>query len=186
MAEQGGEKRDSTSIKMFFLVLGAIVVYQLSNWMRGEPEWREFVYEPGAFAVAVAGEPAERTLSETYPFGEVEFQFLTFARGDVQYAVAYGDIPVAVSPDSALVTARRVLVEKVQGEILETSADSLYGKPAHRVQIRAADDSALFLLSVYSEGRLYELMAGGQGEDLHGSADVAHFFSSFRLVGREP
>lgn len=186
MAEQRGEKRDSTSIKMFFLVLGAIAVYQLSNWMRDDPEWREFAYEPGAFVVAVTGEPAELTLSESYPFGEVEFSFLTFARGDVQYAVAFGDIPVAISPDSALVSARTALVEKVQGEIIEVDTDSLAGRPARRVQIRAADESALFLLSVYKEGRLYQLMAGGQAEDLSESSDLQHFFSSFRLVDQVP
>ncbi len=186
MVEQSSERRDSTSIKMFFLVLGAIAIYQLSSWMRGEPEWREFAYAPGAFVVAVVGDPDERALSEKYPFGAVEFQFITFARADVQYAIAYGDIPAAISPDSALVVARQGLVEKVQGEIRETSADSLSERPALRVQIRAADESALVLLSVYDEGRLYQLMAGGKAEDLHGNADVRHFFSSFRLVDRTP
>ncbi|MFT5087859.1 MAG: hypothetical protein ACI906_001227 [Candidatus Latescibacterota bacterium] len=180
--EERGEARDTTSIKMFFLVLGAIAAYQLSSWMRGEPEWREFEYAPGAFVAAVVGDPEELQLSEKYSFGEVEFQFLTFVRSDVQYAIAYGDIPATVTADSALVAVREVLVEKMQGEVLETSADSLAGLPARRVQISAADESSLVLLSMWSEGRLYQLMAGGEADDMDGNTDLQHFFTSFRLV----
>lgn len=183
-AEERGGARDTMSIKMFFLVLGAIAAYQLSSWMRGEPEWQEYTYEPGAFVAAVVGEPDERKLSEKYPFGEVEFHFLTFARGDVQYAIAYGDIPASVTADSALVAAREGLVEKVQGEVVETSVDSLAGLPARRVQIRAGDESLLVLIGVWHEGRLYELMAGGEADDMHENVDVQHFIRSFRLLAR--
>ena len=53
-------QRDMLSVKLFFLVLGAIAAYNFNDWLEGEPEWERLVYAPGAFAVQPAGTPAAR------------------------------------------------------------------------------------------------------------------------------
>ena len=64
MGREPKTKTDLLSVKLFFVVLGAIAAYNVVNWMRGEPEWEERLYEPGAFAVQTAGRPNLRKLRE--------------------------------------------------------------------------------------------------------------------------
>lgn len=182
MADSKDNRRDGTSVKLFFAVLGAIVAYQLNGWMSGEPEWSAHRDERGGFVVDVAGSVDQRALRERLPFGEVEFQFLMFARGDVQYAVAYGDVPGAVSADSALKSAAASLAEKVQGAILSQRADTSAALAGQRVHIRAADESEVQMLCLWHEGRLYRLMAGGQTDVEQNRADIERFFTSFRPI----
>ncbi len=182
MADSKDNRRDGISIKLFFAVLGAIVAYQLNGWMSGEPDWRTHRDDKGGFVVDVAGSVDQRALRERLAFGEVEFQFLMFARGDVQYAVAFGDVPSAVSADSALTAAATALAEKVQGTLLLQRADTSVSFAAQRVHIRAADESELQMLCLWHEGRLYRLMAGGETDVERNRADVERFFTSFRPV----
>ena len=189
MADSKENRRDGTSVKLFFAVLGAIVAYQLNGWMSGEPEWSTHRDEGGGFVVDVTGSVDQRVLRERLAFGEVEFQFLMFARGDVQYAVAYGDVPSAVTADSALKTAATALAEKVQGTVLSQRADTSASLAAQRVHVRAADESELQMLCLWREGRLYRLMAGGETDVEQNRADIERFFASFRpvaLVGEQP
>jgi hypothetical protein len=186
MSAENQHGRNAMSVKLFFIVLGAIAAYQLSTWMRGEPEWRELLYEPGGFTVAVVGEPNRRALNEEFAFGQVEFKYLMFARREVQYAVAYGNLPAGIGADSAFAAAREALLKKVDGEVVEERADSLGGMPAWRVQINASDGSTLLLMSTWNNGVLYELMAGGQAEEMREIADLKHFFSSFQLTSPMP
>ncbi len=186
MSTEHQNGRNTRSVKLFFIVLGAIAAYQLSSWVRGEPPWRELVYEPGAFTVDVVGEPDRRTISEEFAFGQVEFQFLTFSRGEVQYAVAYGNLPAGIGADSAFAATREALVRKVGGEVVDERADSLGSMPAWRVRVNASDGSTLLLVNAWNNGTLYELMAGGQAEEMRDNADLKRFFSSFQLTSPMP
>ena len=94
-------------------------------------------------------------------FGEVEFQYLMFERADVQYAIAYGDVPEAVQADSATAARRDAILQKVQGTILSEAAVEMDGHPARQTQIQAADESLLRLQSLQVGQRLYSLMAVG-------------------------
>ena len=129
MAREPKTKTDLLSVKLFFVVLGAIVAYNVVHWMRGEPEWEERIYEPGAFAVLTAGRPNLRKLRESLSFGEIEFQYLMFERTDVQYAVAYGDVPKAVQADSAIAARRDAILQKVKGTIVSEAAVEMDGHP---------------------------------------------------------
>ncbi|MGB0605522.1 MAG: hypothetical protein ACPGRY_11235, partial [Candidatus Latescibacterota bacterium] len=122
MDKRGEEKRDSTSVKLFFAVLGIIAAYQLSDWMRDEPAWRSYTSEDGKFVVEVTGSVDQRSLEETVSSQEVEFQYLMFARGDVQYALAHGDISAVGTTDSLLQKAVVDMAEKVQGKIVSQRA----------------------------------------------------------------
>mgnify|MGYP003323248821 FL=1 len=62
MGAERETKRDMLSVKLFFLVLGAIAAYNFNDWLEGEPEWERLVYEPGAFAVQTAGKPDLRKM----------------------------------------------------------------------------------------------------------------------------
>jgi hypothetical protein len=176
----GESKRDGTSIKLFFVVLGAIVAYQLSGWMRGEAEWRTYTSETGQFVVEVAGSVDQRTLQERLVQNEIEFEYLMFARGNVQYAIAYGEVANAEPTDGLLQAAVASMAEKVQGEISAQHSDTLASVPALRAQIRAADDSELHIRCLWHAGRLYRLMAGGETDEEGNRVDIEHFFSSFR------
>ena len=101
--------------------------YNVVDWMRGAPEWEERTYEPGAFTVQMAGQPNLRKLREPLSFGEVEFQYLMFERADVQYAIAYGDVPEAVHADSAIAARRDAILQKVEGTILSEAAVEMDG-----------------------------------------------------------
>ena len=181
MDKRGEEKRDSTSVKLFFAVLGIIAAYQLSDWMRDEPAWRSHTSEDGTFVVEVAGSVDQRSLEETVSAQEVEFQYLMFARGDVQYALAHGDISAVGTTDSLLQKAVVDMAEKVQGKIVSQRADTLASLPARRARIRAADESELHMLYLWHDGHLYRLMAGGETDVEQSRADIEHFFRSFRL-----
>ena len=141
MDKRGEEKRDSTSVKLFFAVLGIIAAYQLSDWMRDEPAWRSHTSEDGTFVVEVAGSVDQRSLEETVSAQEVEFQYLMFARGDVQYALAHGDISAVGTTDSLLQKAVVDMAEKVQGKIVSQRADTLahcpHGAHGFAPQMRA-------------------------------------------------
>ena len=180
-SKEGSDKRDGASIKLFFIVLGMIVAYQLSDWMRGEPEWRSHTSDQGGYIVDVAGSVDQRSIKETVASQEVEFQYLMFARGDVQYALAYGDVSGEATADSLLRTAVVDMAQKVQGKIVSQRADTLAVLPAQRAQIRAGDESELHLLCLWRGGRLYRLMAGGETEIEQNSTDIERFFGSFRL-----
>ena len=130
MGQAPKTKTDLLSVKLFFVVLGAIAAYNVVNWVRGEPEWEERLYEPGAFAVQTAGRPNLRKLREPLSFGEVEFQYLMFECADVQYAIAYGDVPEAVQADSAIAARRDAILQKVEGTILSEAAVEMDGHPA--------------------------------------------------------
>lgn len=175
-------KTDLLSVKLFFLVLGAIAAYHVVNWMRGAPEWEERTYEPGAFTVQVAGQPNLRKLREQLPFGEVEFQYLMFERTDVQYAIAYGDVPETIPADSAIAARRDVILRKVKGTILSEAAVEMDEHPAWQTQIQAADQSLLRLQSLQEGQRLYSLMVVGAPYAFDDPADIERFFASFRLV----
>lgn len=175
-------KTDLLSVKLFFVVLGAIVAYHVVDWVRGSPAWEERAYEPGAFAVQVAGRPNLRKLREPLSFGEVEFQYLMFERADVQYAVAYGDVPEAVQADSAVAARRDAILHKVKGTILAEATVEMAGRPAWQTQIQAADESLLRLQSLQVGQRLYSLMAVGAPDAFDDLSDIEHFFASFRLV----
>ncbi len=181
MDKRGEDKRDSTSVKLFFAVLGIIAAYQLSDWMRDEPAWRSYTSEDGKFVVEVTGSVDQRSLEETVSSQEVEFQYLMFAREDVQYALAHGDISAVGTTDSLLQTAVVDMAEKVQGKIVSQRADTLASLPARRARIRAADESELHMLYLWHNGRLYRLMAGGETDVEQSRADIEHFFRSFRL-----
>ena len=175
------DKREGASVKLFFIVLGMIVAYQLSDWMRGEPDWRSHTSDKGGYIVDVAGSIDKRSIKETVASQEVEFQYLMFARGDVQYALAYGDVSGEATADSLLRTAVIDMAQKVQGKIVSQRADTLAVLPAQRAQIRAGDESELHLLCLWRGERLYKLMAGGETEIEQNSADIERFFGSFRL-----
>ncbi len=175
-------KTDLLSVKLFFLVLGAIVAYHVVDWMRGAPEWEKRSYEPGAFAVQMAGRPNLRKLREPLSFGEVEFQYLMFERTEVQYAVAYGDVPEAVQADSAIAAHRDAILRKVKGTILSEATVEMDGHPAWQTQIQAADQSLLRLQSLQVGQRLYSLMAVGAPYAFDDPSDVERFFASFRLA----
>lgn len=181
MGREPKTKTDLWSVKIFFVVLGAIVAYNVASWVRGAPEWEERSYEAGAFAVQMAGRPNLRKLREPLPFGEVEFQYLMFERADVQYAVAYGDVPEAVQADSAIAARRDAIVQKVEGTILSEAAVEMDGHPAWQTQIQAADQSRLRLQSLQVGQRLYSLMAVGAPSAFDDPADIERFFASFRL-----
>ena len=182
MGREPKTKTDLWSVKLFFVVLGAIVAYHVVDWMRGEPEWEERLYEPGAFAVQTAGRPNLRKLREPLSFGEVEFQYLMFERTDVQYAIAYGDVPEAVQADSAIAARRDAILQKVEGTILSEAAVEMDGHPAWQTQIQAADESLLRMQSLQVGQRLYSLMAVGAPDAFDDPSDIERFFASFRLV----
>ena len=182
MGREPKTKTDLLSVKLFFVVLGAIAAYNVVNWMRGEPEWEERIYEPGAFTVQVAGRPNLRKLREPLSFGEVEFQYLMFEHADVQYAVAYGDVPEAVQADSAIAARRDAILRKVKGTILSEAAVEMDGHPAWQTQIQAEDQSLLRLQSLQVGQRLYSLMAVGAPYAFDDSSDIERFFASFRLA----
>ena len=175
-------KTDLLSVKLFFVVLGAIAAYNVIDWMRGEPEWEERIYEPGAFAVQTAGRPNLRKLREPLSFGEVGFQYLMFERAEVQYAIAYGDVPESVHADSAIAARRDVILQKVEGTILSEAAVEVDGYPAWQTQIQAADESRLRLQSLQVGQRLYSLMAVGAPYAFDDTSNIERFFSSFRLA----
>ena len=181
VSKEGIDKRDGASVKLFFIVLGMIVAYQLSDWMRGEPDWRSHTSDQGGYIVDVAGSVDQRSIKETVASQEVEFQYLMFARGDVQYALAYGDISGEATADSILRTAVVDMAQKVQGKIVSQRADTLVSLPARRARIRAADESELHMLYLWHDGHLYRLMAGGETDVEQSRADIEHFFRSFRL-----
>ena len=104
-----------------------------------------------------------------------------FARGDVQYALAYGDVSGEAMADSLLRTAVVDMAQKVQGKIVSQRADTLAVLPTQRAQIRAGDESELHLLFLWHGGRLYRLMAGGETEVEQSRTDIERFFRSFRL-----
>ena len=182
MGQTPKPKTDLLSVKLFFLILGAIAAYHVVNWMRGEPEWEERSFEPGAFTVEVAGRPNLRKLREPLSFGEVEFQYLMFERADVQYAVAYGDVPQAVPVDSAIAARRDAILQKVQGAILSEAAVEMAGQPAWQTQIQAEDQSRLRLQSLQVGQRLYSLMAVGAPYAFDDPSDIERFFASFKLA----
>ncbi len=182
MGREPKTKTDLLSVKLFFVVLGAIVAYNVVNWVRGDLEWEERLHEPGAFAVQTAGRPNLRNLREPLSFGEVEFQYLMFERADVQYAVAYGDVPGAIQADSAIAARRDAILQKVQGTILSEVAVEMDGYPAWQTQIQAADQSLLRMQSLQVDQRLYSLMVVGAPYAFDDPADIERFFASFRLV----
>mgnify|MGYP001189574732 FL=1 len=182
MGAERETKRDMFSVKLFFLVLGAIVAYNLNDWLEGEPEWERLAYDPGAFAVQTAGKPDLRKMREDLPFGTVEFQYLMFERGDVQYAIAYGDIPAGVGPDSAMAAAHDAIVAKMDGEILAAAEVDMADRSARQTRIQAADESLVQIQSLLVNRRLYNLMAGGAPYAFDANPDIMHFFSSFELL----
>ena len=175
-------KTDLLSVKLFFVVLGAIAAYNVVNWVRGAPEWEEQTYEAGAFTVQMAGRPNLRKLREPLPFGEIEFQYLMFEHTDVQYAVAYGDVPETVPADSAIAARRDVILHKVKGTILSEAAVEMDAHPAWQTQIQAADQSLLRLQSLQVGQRLYSLMVVGAPYAFDDPSDIERFFASFRLA----
>ena len=182
MGQEPKTKTDLLSVKLFFVVLGAIAAYNVVNWVRSEPEWEERSYEPGAFTVQVAGRPNLRKLREPLSFGEVEFQYLMFERADVQYAVAYGDVPETVPADSAIAARRDAILQKVKGTILSEDAVEMDGHSAWQTQIQAEDESLLRLQCLQVGQRLYSLMAVGAPYAFDDPSDIERFFASFRLV----
>ena len=182
MGQEPKTKTDLLSVKLFFVVLGAIAAYNVVNWVRSEPEWEERSYEPGAFTVQVAGRPNLRKLREPLSFGEVEFQYLMFERADVQYAVAYGDVPETVPADSAIAAHRDAILQKVKGTILSEDAVEMDEHPAWQTQIQAEDQSLLRLQCLQVGQRLYSLMAVGAPYAFDDPSDIERFFASFRLV----
>ncbi len=185
MGDTRDKKKDFFSVKLFFLILGGIAAYNLIGWMSGEPEWEELAYEPGAFVAKTAGKPDLRKLREDLPFGEVEFQYLMFARNDVQYAISYGEMPVGVGADSATVSRRDRMLSKMEGEMLAEEMVEMAGHPARQTKIRASDKSLLRLQSLQLGTRLYSLMAAGAPYAFDDNPDIALFFASFRLDGAE-
>jgi len=183
MSDTRDNKKDFFSAKLFFLILGGIAAYNLSNWMSSEPEWEEMAYESGAFFAKTAGKSDLRKLREDLPFGEVEFQYLMFARNDVQYAISYGEIPVGVGADSATVSRRDRMLSKMEGEMLAEEMVEMSGHPARQTKIRASDKSLLRLQSLQVGTRLYSLMAAGAPDAFDDNPDIALFFASFRLDG---
>jgi len=181
VSKEATDKREGASVTLFFIVLGMIVAYQLSDWMRGEPDWRSHTSDQGGYIVDVAGSVDQRSIKETVASQEVEFQYLMFARGDVQYALAYGDVSGEATADSLLRTAVVDMAQKVQGKIVSQRADTLAVLPAQRAQIRAGDESEMHLLCLWHGGRLYRLMAGGETEVEQSRTDIERFFRSFRL-----
>ena len=105
-----------------------------------------------------------------------------FERADVQYAVAYGDVPEAIQADSAIAARRDAIVRKVKGTILAEAAVDMAGHPARQTQIQATDQSLLRLQSLQVGQRLYSLMAVGAPHAFDDPADIERFFASFRLA----
>ena len=182
MSKARTTKTDILSVKLFLLILGGIAAYYVSSWIRGEPEWEELVYEPGAFGVQIAGKPNLRKLREEFAFGQMEFQYLMFERKEVQYAISFGDVPAGVAADSAIAANRDVMLKKMQGKILAEEAVELAGHPARQTRIRASDESLLELRSGQVGQRLYSLMAAGAPHLIDDNPDIPLFFSSFKLL----
>ena len=181
MGAERETKRDLFSVKLFFLVLGGIAAYNFNGWLRGESEWEPLAYEPGAFAVQTVGKPNLRKLREMLPFGEVEFQYLMFERSEVQYAIAYGDVPEGVDAAIAIAASRDAMLRRMEGKVLAAAAVEMAGHPAQQTRIRAADESLMWLQSLQVGRRLYNLMAAGAPYAFDDNPEIGRFFSSFQL-----
>ena len=105
-----------------------------------------------------------------------------FERADVQYAVAYGDVPETIPADSAIAARRDAILQKVKGTILSEDAVEMDGHSAWQTQIQAEDESLLRLQCLQVGQRLYSLMAVGAPYAFDDPSDIERFFASFRLV----
>lgn len=183
-------KKESVTKRSFYLLLLVVVLALLAtirNYLREEPEWGRFAAEEDGFSVLVAGDPDRRTIEEELPGGKVESHYLMFARGGVQYAVARVELPAEGQVEGGEVVERAgaVLVERVQGELLEEGAISASGYAGRRLEIEAGDGSVLQARIILANGQLYTLMAGmGEaGEELQ--REVDSFFASFEILPGE-
>ena len=173
-------KNNTLSIKLFFSVIILIVIYQVIGLMRGPQEWREYTAQFELFILDVSGDIDRRVIKESFEFGEVSFDFMMFARRNLQYAVSHAELPETISGKSVVHFAINSSKKMMQTESIKVYEDSLYKVPGQRVVIEAPDGSQLTQLMASYRGRLFRLMAVGEGVDgIRQVGDVEHFFRSF-------
>ena len=186
------QSEESGSARRSFYLLLAVVALLLflvvKGYLKEEPEWRPFRSPEGGFSVLTAGVPDQRRLEEELRGGKVEARYFMWSRGQVHYAVAYTDLPEdfvqGIKPDSMLAQARRALVKRVQGKMLEETATVLEVHPGVLCKIEAGDGSLLRARIFLVEWRIYDLMAGTADASEKAQAEVDAFFNSFALIDR--
>ena len=152
----------------------------MTGLMRGPQEWREYTAQFELFILDVSGDIERRVIKESFEFGEVSFDFMMFARRNLQYAVSHAELPETISGKSVVHFAINSSKKMMQTESVKVYEDSLYKVPGLRVVIEAPDGSQLIQLMAWNRGRLFRLMAVGEGVDgMQQVGDVEHFFKSF-------
>tara|TARA_B100000579_G_scaffold32086_1_gene22428 strand:- start:26 stop:622 length:597 start_codon:yes stop_codon:yes gene_type:complete len=183
MTTNKSKENNTFSIKLFFVVIFLIVAYQALSFFGDEPEWRSYNPENKLFTLDVSGDIDRRIIEEVFQFGDVPFDFITFSKGSVQYAVSHAELPDTVSGRPIIDFAINSSKKMMQIESVEVLKDSLSHVLGQRVLIEAPDGSEFVQLVAWHQGNLFRLMVVGKGlSGGQSSRDVEHFLRSFNFL----
>ncbi len=148
-------------------------------------EWKKFILGDNQFAVNFPTEPNRESQIVNTPNGKVELIQYMSKKGDILYAVMYGDYPskalVGMTSEQLLDNGRDGAVENVQGKLLSEVIISKGIHPGREITVKVEPGNIFSAQIVLKDNRVYQIMVVTRGDKLFTSMR-REFFESFQIL----
>lgn len=150
------------------------------------PGWQEFESKLGRFKALMPGAPTASTRNIRTDIGTVaSIRFTATDAANVTYDVMFNDYPAAgvskANPQKLLDGARDGLLYQTKGRMMSEKLIMLANFPARDQEIMGGDGTHYRIRLVWTENRLYQIMAVTPGKP---RPEANSFFDSFQIVGK--
>jgi hypothetical protein len=156
-----------------------------SSQQHNPPGWREFGIPAGRFKVLMPGAPKTSRQTIKTDIGNVAATRYTVTdAANVTYDVLLNDYPKSgiakANPQKLLDSVRDGLVYQTKGRLIAENSITLANFPGRDQEIIGGDGTHYRIRLVWSDNRLYQIMAVTPGKP---RPDANVFFDSFRITG---
>jgi hypothetical protein len=148
-------------------------------------EWNKFVSPDDQFSVNFPTHPKRESDIVNTPDGKAELIQYMSKKGNILYAVMYGDYPakgiIGKSQDELLNNARDGAVNNVQGKILSETIISKEGYPGREFAVKVEPNSVVTAQIVLRNNRIYQVMVVAPSDELF-TSKRRQFLDSFEML----
>jgi hypothetical protein len=147
--------------------------------------WKRFVPNDNRFAIHFPTQPSRKSEIVNTPDGKVELIQYMSKKGDVLYAVMYGDYPIkalsGITSEQLLDNARNGAAENVQGRILSEIVISKESCPGREFTIKVEPNTRVTSQIVLKDNRIYQIVVVTPSDKLF-TSERRQFFDSFDIL----
>jgi hypothetical protein len=146
------------------------------------PQWPEFTSKEGRFSVLMPDKPTEHIDDES---GIAYHRFMVDQQ-DSSYSISYADLPpiiASMDPDEFMNTANLLVIQALDGKLLEAKSISLQGFPGKEMKVEVPSGPGYAWVRVYLvKSKQYNLLFLTEQDHTTLPPEAEYFFTSLKIT----